>query len=425
MRPRERPRGPDQQAQRAAASGAQTRLGPDYLVSPDGTRIVYRADKRAAGTFELFSVPADGSALSIRLSDPLPPGGGVQPGFEDRAFAFGSDGRVVYRADQTTDGIHELWVVPSDGSASPVRITPAGFDVVGFWLTAADEVAFNLVVDRVWTSPDGATTVFSAAHSGRQLYRTPTDGSQQPVLLDVSASPSHVEETVFFDELRFAPDGVHVLYQEVKLISDGDEGDDRFDLRSATLDDSHPPVTLNQTDPWFRGGYAFDPSSASGRLAFLEAGALVSVAFDGSGFLTLAQIGQDRELPLVVHGTDVYFHKDLAGIQSLARVPIDGSAPAASLFPGAPITIRSFGLSGSTRIAYVALDLDAFGGVYSVPLEGGSPLLLNAPALPASEATSLAVHPDGQEIVYRAAADIHAPDELHARPPTAAPRRSS
>lgn len=413
----------------------------EYLASADGTRIVYRANKRAADVFELFSAPADGSGPSICLNDPLPPGGGVEPDYdysENKSFLLASGGRVVYRADQTTDGVHELHVVPIDGSAGPVRITPAGFDVTGFWLTATDEVlfrsqgldlfrvplaggvpvgiAFNRLVDRVWTSPDGATTVFSAMQPlSRRLFRVPTDGSLPPVQLDVSASPSSLGYESFFDEVRFAPDGVHVLYQEVMLDMDESEDGVLYTLRSATLDGSHPAVTLSQTEEWFRGGYAFDPHSASGRVAFIEDGVVTSIAFDGTGLLSLAPSGPDEWLPPLVHGTDVFFRKDLGG-ESIWRAAIDGSQPATSLFPGTFVTVRGFDLVGSTTIAFVGWDSTPFGGVYSVPVDGGTPLLLNPPALPQQGASLLRAVPGGQEILYEAAPGSNAPVELYVVP---------
>src|SRR5262245_49841610 len=62
--------------------------------SADGTWLVYRADRDVDEDFQLFSVRTDGSGAPVRLDTVDVYGGDVE------AFALSPDGaRVVYRAD--------------------------------------------------------------------------------------------------------------------------------------------------------------------------------------------------------------------------------------------------------------------------------------------------------------------------------------
>jgi len=90
----------------------------EFAISPDGTRVVYRADAITNGKNELFSAQVGVAASGIKLSGTLVSGGQVQP-----AFHIGADGaRVVYLADGLTNDVFELFRVPIDASASPLRL---------------------------------------------------------------------------------------------------------------------------------------------------------------------------------------------------------------------------------------------------------------------------------------------------------------
>lgn len=102
-----------------------------YAISPDGSRVVYRADQSVDNRFEIFTAPIlGGSSVGsvIRLNSLLTFNGDVSAG----GFAFSPDGaRVVYRADKDSDNVIELYVVPVAGGPS-VKINPslpAGGDV--------------------------------------------------------------------------------------------------------------------------------------------------------------------------------------------------------------------------------------------------------------------------------------------------------
>jgi Tol biopolymer transport system component len=96
---------------------------PAFAIAPGGERVVYRADQDAAGVFELYGVPADGSSPPVRLSGTLVPGGDVRDFFLDPTGE-----RVLYAADQRVDERFELFSVSHSGDASVVSepLVPGG-----------------------------------------------------------------------------------------------------------------------------------------------------------------------------------------------------------------------------------------------------------------------------------------------------------
>jgi Tol biopolymer transport system component len=95
--------------------------------------VVYRADQDTDGVFELYSVPIDGGTVT-KLNDPLVAGGNVAA-----SFWIGADSSwVYYQADQETDGVNEVYSVPIDGGTVTKLNDPlvAGGNVPGFDVSA-------------------------------------------------------------------------------------------------------------------------------------------------------------------------------------------------------------------------------------------------------------------------------------------------
>lgn len=110
----------------------------DFLLDPSGTRAVFVADQDVPGVRELYSVPLDMSSPPIRLNDPMSVFGDVATAFDSHNLEMSATGRVLYRADALADETFELFSVPADGSAPPVRLNDAlvpGGDVVDWALS--------------------------------------------------------------------------------------------------------------------------------------------------------------------------------------------------------------------------------------------------------------------------------------------------
>src|SRR5688572_13056455 len=86
----------------------------ELLPHPDGSRLLFRGDLEVDNRADLYLVPLDGSATPVRLNDAFP-GGSV---FEFRLSPDGT--RVAYKSFASGSG--DLRVVPLDRSTGPVQI---------------------------------------------------------------------------------------------------------------------------------------------------------------------------------------------------------------------------------------------------------------------------------------------------------------
>ena len=141
--------------------------------TPDGTRVVFVADRDVAGREELYVVPLDGSSAPMKLSgSTLADGDVVGP------LVLTPDGsRALYRADLLQDEVFELFTVPVDGSGTTVRVSAA--------MVAGGDVALTNAGDPPFTvTPDGQTVLYRADQENDfffGLYAAPVDGSSPPV----------------------------------------------------------------------------------------------------------------------------------------------------------------------------------------------------------------------------------------------------
>jgi hypothetical protein len=95
---------------------SSTSTSPDWLLTSDGSTVIHAVD--AAGKIELYAI-ATTTATTMKLNGTLPLGGNVT------AFQLTPDeGTIVYYADQTADGVFELFALPVTGGAA-TRISAA------------------------------------------------------------------------------------------------------------------------------------------------------------------------------------------------------------------------------------------------------------------------------------------------------------
>jgi len=148
----------------ALPNGGNVELWWEYAISPDGSRVLYRADQVTVGQKELYSVPVAGPAeQGVKLNGSLPDGaGGVN------SFRISPDSSwVVYRADQDKTTIYELFSVPLVGGSS----TKLNHDLERY-VFPVDEDVHNFEI-----SPDSSTVVFEAS------WQNYTPGPDQYIFL--------------------------------------------------------------------------------------------------------------------------------------------------------------------------------------------------------------------------------------------------
>lgn len=174
----------------ALVNGGDVAAGSQQF-SPDGTRVLYRADQNSDEVFEIFSVASTGGT-PVRLNGPLVTNGDV----DRRDLQFSPDStRVLYRADQNTDEVFEIFSVPSVGG------TPAKLNGL---LVNGGEVAEGAAF-----SPDSSLVIYRADQAMdevTELYSVPSTGGAPIRLNDPLVAGGNVMSALF------SPDGSRVAY---------------------------------------------------------------------------------------------------------------------------------------------------------------------------------------------------------------------
>ncbi len=208
-------------------AGGNAGTSSSLLVTPDGTRVVYAADALTDSELDLFSAPLDGSAPPVQLNDVVGPRAFSH--YQAQLVADGS--RVVYLFDQEQAGLFELFAVPVDGAAPPLRLNQllvAGGDVADFQVDASG----GRVVYRADAREDERFELFAVAPGG----------GEAPLRLDAS----ELADGDVMGGFRITPDEKHVVF-----VADHD-GDEVLELYAAPLDREKAAIKLN--GPLVAGG---------------------------------------------------------------------------------------------------------------------------------------------------------------------------
>jgi Tol biopolymer transport system component len=221
-------------APRRLSPPAAVGQSPSYVgATPDEQRILFTADYDQPSVYELWSSELD-SGASVRLTPPLVAGGNL---FSYDVWISPDSRRVVYLADQRSDGVDELFSAPLDGSSPPVALHAP----LTTTMDALEPVRFT---------PDGARVIFAVRIStGVVLASAPTDGSAAPTPLNlpfptgggVATSFSGVSSTV-----ALGSGGRHAFFLGAQTTAGVVE------LYSVQVDGSAPPVRWNA--PLVNGG---------------------------------------------------------------------------------------------------------------------------------------------------------------------------
>jgi len=413
------------QSVRVSGPLAAPRLGDvqDFALSPDGTRVVYRADVQRVGQYELFSAALDGSQPVVRLHAPT-----TLARRQVLRFAIGAGERVAFVGDLNGDNVFQLFGAPLTGTASPLELSGAITGVEELFLTpdgtrvvfGDGQFLYSVPIDgsaaplalapraassraRLAFTPDSTRLVFTRTiGSVDYLGRVAVDGSLAPLLLANSGAPSAT--STYFGAVTLGADSVHGAYVTVDALVGGST---LAGLYGFTVERSHAPVHLHLAET--AGG--LPPHAVAGeRVLYTEPdGTLYTVRTDGSGRVALAlEVG---EFTLSPDGARVAFVRGAAPASELCLAPADGSAPAFVL--AGPGTFEHVRFSASPGLVYfLGTDpVDGFRGLHSVPESGGAPLLLNGPAVPGGlGAVDFVVASAGERVVYR---EARAAPELH------------
>ncbi len=135
-------------------------------VSEDGNRVIYLAGDSTSDTYELYLVDLSGvtPTTPVKISGALASGGRVAD-----TVVFSADGRTaVYRADQDTDEVFEIYSVDLSGAspATPVKLNTS--------------LPTNADIDIIAISRDGDTVIYRGdqdVYNDAELYYVDLSGA--------------------------------------------------------------------------------------------------------------------------------------------------------------------------------------------------------------------------------------------------------
>jgi hypothetical protein len=327
-----------------------------FRISPDGSRVVYTAAQDTGGVVELYSVPIAGPASAgVKLNGPLVAGGDVADPFPSVFGISANSTRVVYRADQQTDEVFELYSVPIAGPAS------SGVKLNGALDTAGDVVGFRL-------SPNSARVVYQADQQTNEVYELYSVPIGGPASSGVKLNGALVlgGDVRFTSGFQISPNSARVVYFADQQI------DEVVELYSVPI-----------------GG----PASSGVKLN----GALVA---GGNVF----EAGISPNSARVVYRAD----PQTVFVTELYSVPIGGPASAGVKLNGALVAGGRVGRASispnSARVVYTAdQQTNDVNELYSVPIAGpaSAGVKLNGPLVANGDVhVAFAISPDSTRAVY-------------------------
>ncbi|MFK7800066.1 MAG: putative Ig domain-containing protein [Anaerolineae bacterium] len=362
----------------------------NYVISPDGTSVVYVADQDEDSVYELYVTPITGGAI-IKLNGPLPPTSDVGTGteFGDYAFKFSPNGeRLVFAVFESESDKYSLFSISPQGG-EPMLLN----DSV---LSSLDNDFFRADFE---ISPDSQYVIYYADQETAdmyELYIVPIEGGTQTKLNSSFISGGDVEEAMF------SPDGNHIIY-----VADQDIDDD-FHLYSVPVFGGE---VIKLSDPNVDIAYPMHIDSTSKRVVYIGWQGLgtpnvfrelFSVPITGGNSIKLTKnlstgsTGEALEViesvKLTADGQTVVYRldQDTTGVYELYSVPITGGKITKlnpPMVDGGNVSSeyvyigRDFDITpDNARVIYIAdQEIDDVYELFSVPIHGGDAKKMNAP----------------------------------------------
>lgn len=187
------------------ASDAPGSKGALDIVHATATEVLFKARMDADNRYKLYTIGTDGSAEALLPNSEITRG---DDSIADiGAFGLSPDGsQLAFAADETA-GIYDVWVMPSDGSMAPTKLTTG--------LALPDSGPF-FTQPLEW-SPDGQRIAFCADFAVDDRYDLYVVGAGGGGQSRLAASPA----TGDCDELAWSPDSQQI-YFAADLITSGE-----------------------------------------------------------------------------------------------------------------------------------------------------------------------------------------------------------
>jgi hypothetical protein len=421
-------------------------VGADFRISPDSSRVVYTGDLDTDGTRELFSAPTDASGPQIKLNADPVSGGMVA----DEFLISGNGSRVVYLGDLTTDNRKEIYSARIDAEGTQVTLNDDNRAIdqdAGFGFTIApdssraiylsepittverdlrtaridgsapparlntashDEVA---LVGEFRVTPDSARAVYQGdmtTNNTNDLYSAPLDGGGSQVKLsNVAGDDGGVSEYI-----RIAPDSSRVVYRG------GLTTDFTAELYSAPVDEAGEQTRLNAT-PAGSGEVEddFRITANSSRVVYrgdLDTSGeaeLYSAPIDSSGSQTklngeLNSGGSIYGFELTPDGSRVLYHGRVdSNTTELYSASVDGGGSQIKInnAPNGDGYVADYSITAdSSRVVYLGdLTTEDQDELYSAPIDGSGPQTQLVDVAAGQEVVDYTLTDDGAFAVFK------------------------
>ena len=348
-------------------------------IDPSSTYVAFTEQQGAV--VNLFTVLIDGTAAPMQVN---------AVGSTVRDFAISSVGSIVYIADETTNGVFDLFSRTSIGGVPGTKTTLtniiSGGEVKFFQIATAIPIQVVYVADQDTMGID-------------EIYRVPIAGGASVKLNNPILIAGDVLDFVI------SSDGTKVVYR-------GDLVFNFFnDLFSATLVGA---PTISQLSP--PGNSSVQPgyqiSLDSNFVAFIDGTTTVyGVAMDGTGRVVVSDPVQGSVQPNVSISQDafnnvLFTQTELpSNIRQLYKSPITGGVPVQLNDHVTAGSVQSFIVRQST-VAYRAQAIGSPSIVYlfSVDINAGVSSAIQLTSITVS--TDIQFSPNGTRLVYRGGANV-------------------
>ncbi|HEY1016421.1 MAG TPA: hypothetical protein VGE07_27170, partial [Herpetosiphonaceae bacterium] len=193
----------------------------DFAIAPNGSRVVFRADRSSEDVFELYSVSITGTnPIKINATFANTATGDIVAGGYQIAP---NNSRVIYLADAAIEGKDELWTAQLGGGGT-ARVSPSNMTANG------DVVEFAI-------APDSGRVVYLADQINDEkfeLFSARLDGTQRAQL-------NFTDFTGDVLDFKISNNGQYVVFRQSYFVTG------QISLLSAPITGGAPIRTLNGT----------------------------------------------------------------------------------------------------------------------------------------------------------------------------------